>query len=96
MLAGVEYTHPIATLNLSIEAESTVKYGDVNKDGKINMWDYRLSKQYYNDEISFTPDEFKAADVDGNGRINMWDYRYIIQYYNDEISHFPVEQQSSP
>ncbi|MBR3275698.1 MAG: PQQ-binding-like beta-propeller repeat protein [Eubacterium sp.] len=96
MLAGVEYTHPIATLNLSIEAESTVKYGDVNKDGKINMWDYRLIIQYYNDEISFTPDEFKAADVDGNGRINMWDYRYIIQYYNDEISHFPVEQQSSP
>lgn len=105
VLPGVEYPQPLAVVQLTIEGGNQgtdpedpqepdpIRYGDVNGDNAVNMWDYRLVIQYYNDEISLDANQLLAADVNGDGAVNMWDYRLIIQYYNDEISQFPVETQ---
>lgn len=57
--------------------EITVLEGDVNKDGKVNMFDYIIVKSIYMG-LS-TPDEetFGLADVNNDGKVNMFDYIII-------------------
>ena len=56
------------------------KPGDVNRDGKINLKDYALLKQYIN---KWNVDiELSVADVTGDGKINLKDYALLKQYIN--------------
>ncbi|MBQ7171717.1 MAG: leucine-rich repeat protein [Clostridia bacterium] len=54
--------------------------GDVNRDGKINLKDYALLKQYIN---GWNVDiELSVADVTGDGKINLKDYALLKQFIN--------------
>ena len=54
--------------------------GDVNRDGKVNLKDYALLKQYINGwEVDI---ELSVADVTGDGKINLKDYALLKQYIN--------------
>ncbi len=59
---------------LDSEPASEYDLGDVNGDGKINMFDYMLVKSIYFDK--YTPDsaEFARADINADGKVNMFDY----------------------
>lgn len=58
------------------EPEPTYDVLDVNRDGKVNMFDYMIVKSVY---FMGTDDAEKAerADVDGNGTITMFDYMKV-------------------
>ena len=54
--------------------------GDVNRDGKVNLKDYALLKQYINGwEIDI---ELSVADVTGDKKINLKDLALLKQYIN--------------
>ena len=48
--------------------------GDVNADGKINMFDYMLIKSIYLEKHIPTEEESARADANGDGKVNMFDY----------------------
>ncbi len=52
----------------------TYETGDVNADGKVNMFDYMLIKSFCMNKAVPTEDQAKRADVNGNGNIDMFDY----------------------
>lgn len=62
--------------------------GDVNEDGKINLLDGMYILRYYNEEISLTNDQLKAADTRADGKVNLLDALQILRYYNGEIAAF--------
>ncbi len=51
--------------------------GDVNGDGKVNMFDYMLVKSHYFEKTVLADEQFARADVNGDGKINMFDYAVI-------------------
>lgn len=54
--------------------------GDVNRDGKVNLKDYALLKQYINGwEVDI---ELSVADVTGDEKINLKDLALLKQYIN--------------
>ena len=54
--------------------------GDVNRDGKVNLKDYALLKQYINGwEVDI---ELSVADVTGDKKINLKDLALLKQYIN--------------
>ncbi len=59
------------------EAENPVLTGDVNLDGKVNMFDYMIVKTIYMDKYVPTDDEFERADVNNDGKVNMFDYMIV-------------------
>lgn len=64
---------------LSVSA-NTVKYGDVNRDGKINNRDLGALQQYVN---GFSVDiDVTAADVRPDGKVNNRDLGLLQQYVN--------------
>ena len=63
-----------------VKAEKNRERGDINGDGKIDMYDFGLLGEYLGilaeipDGVSiFTGCELKAADINGDGRINNGD-----------------------
>lgn len=48
--------------------------GDVNGDGKVNMFDYMLIKSYCMGKASLTEEQSERADANGNGKVDMFDY----------------------
>ncbi|MBQ6885000.1 MAG: hypothetical protein IJN56_04595 [Clostridia bacterium] len=62
------------------DPNSSIKYGDVNGDGKINGKDYALVLQSINGwDVSI---DKTAADVNGDSKVNGKDYALILQYIN--------------
>ncbi len=59
------------------EADATDLEGDVNLDGKVNMFDYLIIKSIYMDKYTPADDEFNRADVNGDGKVNMFDYLIV-------------------
>ncbi len=68
-----------------------VIYGDVNKDGKINVIDANLLRRHAAKLIELDEGQLAAADVDGNGKINVIDANLIRRYAAKIINQFPVE-----
>ncbi len=48
--------------------------GDVNGDGKVNLFDYIAVKAHCLNKTLLTDDQQPRADLTGDGRINMFDY----------------------
>ncbi len=57
-----------------IKTEDSSLKGDVNLDGKINMFDYLIIKSIYFDKYTPTEEEFNRSDVNGDTKVNMFDY----------------------
>ncbi len=63
-----------------IWGKKTVKPGDVNGDGRINIADYALVKRSVLKTYALNEAQKAAADVTGDGRINIADYTRIKRY----------------
>ena len=63
---------------MSIFAQSSVLYGDVNSDGTIDNTDVDLLARYLSNDTSVEIDE-DAADVDRNGVIDLNDLLYLVK-----------------
>ncbi|MBN2441274.1 MAG: hypothetical protein JXJ04_08005 [Spirochaetales bacterium] len=75
--------------SFSLQAQSSVVYGDVNGDEFIDIVDALLVAQYYVGLIqTFAFPE--AGDVDGNDTLDIVDALLIAQYYVGLITEFPV------
>ena len=59
---------------LDSEVASEYETGDVNGDGKINMFDYMLVKSIYFSKYTPNASEFERADINADGKVNMFDY----------------------
>ncbi len=53
---------------------STYAKGDVNGDGKVNLFDYVAVKSHVLGKSTLPEDQQIRADLNGDGRINMFDY----------------------
>ena len=78
---------------VSYEVASSVVYGDVNGDGKINTADAAITYASVNKKITLKEEQLKAADVNGDGKVNAADAAIIYAYVNKKIAQFPVEKQ---
>ena len=56
------------------EDEEPSIVGDVNLDGKVNMFDYLIIKSIYFNKYTPTEGEFNRSDVNDDGKVNMFDY----------------------
>jgi hypothetical protein len=63
--------------NELLDREEAFEKGDVNGDGKVNMFDYMMVKSHYFEKTVLPEDQFARADVNGDGKINMFDYAVI-------------------
>lgn len=67
---------------ISVSADTTINYGDVNSDSAINNKDLGLLMQYLNSwEIALF--DYAAADVNADDSINNKDYGLLMQYINN-------------
>ena len=66
---------------MSIFAQSSVLYGDVNRDGAIDNTDVDLLARYLSNDTSVEIDEV-AADVDRSGAIDLNDLLYLVKLVN--------------
>ena len=62
--------------DLESEPDSKPEYltGDVNGDGKVNMFDYMMVKSCYLNKSELTDEQIARADLTGDGKVNMFDY----------------------
>ncbi len=58
----------------SVAAPPAYDSGDVNGDGKVNMFDYVLIKSHCLEKVILDGDRLERADVNGDGKVNMFDY----------------------
>ena len=73
-------------------AEMAMKYGDVNRDGKVTMTDANILLQYCQGRRSANSLDLTAADVNGDGKVNVLDVAMIKEYIIGRISSFPAEK----
>ncbi len=67
---------------------SSVKLGDINKDGKINSLDALLVLNYAVKNITFNSEELVAADVNKDSQINSLDALMILMCSVGKIEEF--------
>ena len=53
---------------------SSYAKGDVNGDGRVNMFDYVAVKSHVLGKSLLSGDKLDRADVNGDGKVNMFDY----------------------
>lgn len=55
----------------------TIRKGDINKDGKIDVIDMAMMQSHVRGIKLLTGDQFKAADINGDGKIDVIDMAMI-------------------
>lgn len=60
--------------------------GDVNLDGKVNVDDQLLIKDYIMNEVSLTDKQFKAADMNKDGKVDTLDYTRLGNQIAEQYS----------
>lgn len=74
-------------------AEPEILYGDVNGDGKVNLFDVIALIRYYNGVgTELSAEQLKAADVTGDGKVNLFDVIEMIRFYNGLIDKFSADK----
>ena len=63
----------------------TVKIGDVNNDGNINISDATYIQMGIAEVITFTDEQRRAADTNGDGKIDISDATCVQMYIADLI-----------
>ena len=69
----------------------TITYGDMNKNGQIDVQDALEILKAYVGLRKLDEEEQKIADVSGNGEIEVEDALYVLKYYVELIEVFPVD-----
>ncbi len=72
-------------------SESGFVYGDINKDGKVDVRDVYMARIFAAKLTVPTAEELELGDVDGNGRINVIDANLIRKFALQKINRFPIE-----
>lgn len=77
----------------SSTAQSSVLYGDLNEDGRVNSTDLTMLKRYLLQIINVFPgpNGSTAADVNADGKINSTDLTIMKRYLLQIIDKFPAE-----
>ena len=71
--------------------QGTVKYGDVNNDGLVNLDDYSNLKNALQNNTAMTLAAELSADVNKDGKINHSDELILLAFAKKEISALPSE-----
>ena len=71
-------------------AETTYKYGDVNKDGVISINDATDIQRYLVGYINFTRDMLILSDVDDDNDVSIMDATSVQMYLAHLIDDFPA------
>lgn len=85
--------------NFEIEYKNVEKisefasYGDVNSDGKIDIFDAVAVLQYIDGQIEFSEEQKKSADVNADGKISIIDKQLILGF---DLNYFPNTLPSKP
>ena len=66
--------------NATYEEKIRYKLGDVNDDGKIDVYDYVFVKRHCLNTIVLTDTNALSADINGNGMIDIYDYVLIKRH----------------
>ena len=71
----------------------TIKFGDVNGDGKVDAIDYALMRSYLLGIIKDYPVDkhWIVSDLNGDGNFNSIDFALLRSYLLGKIEVFPVE-----
>jgi endo-1,3-1,4-beta-glycanase ExoK len=87
------YPEPTPTPDPAPELKTSpkIKLGDITGDGKIDVEDVTLVKQYVLGLKLFTNDQKEAADVNGDKKINVIDVVLIMKKALGLIDKFPTE-----
>ncbi|MGN1432958.1 MAG: Ig-like domain-containing protein [Ruminococcus sp.] len=72
--------------NIKFTSKGTVKFGDVNCDGKLSESDTVLLDKYIKGTVSFSSIQKRNADVDYNGKINSTDTSIIKKCISNDYS----------
>lgn len=72
--------------NIKFTSKGTVKFGDVNCDGKLSSSDTALLDKYIKGTASFNSIQKRNADVDYNGKINSSDTNIIKKCISNDYS----------
>ena len=88
--AGVDCMEPFAAIQMTV-GEAT-RYGDVNRDGAVDMADASMILHYINGTGTLSDAARKAADVSGDGTVNMRDVSLVIRFVNGRLTSFPAEK----
>lgn len=91
LITAILFTCSVQT---AFAADSSVTYGDVNKDKKINMLDVVQLQKYIASLVKLDKTALQAADVTGDGKVNMVDVTTIQKYIAKLIEKFPAEDNS--
>ncbi len=79
--ADAPNTNPQTTQPPTTQAPtSSIQYGDINGDKKIDLTDLTLLSQYLLGDITFTTEEKAAADVIYDKDVSINDLSYLRQY----------------
>ncbi len=74
------YRDVLSYINIEYVSEVTYAEGDVNGDGKVNMFDYMVVKSICLNKHEPTAEVLERADVNGDGNVNMFDYLVVKSY----------------
>ena len=72
--------------NIKFTSKGTVKFGDVDCDGKLSSSDTALLDKYIKGTASFNSIQKRNADVDYNGKINSTDTNIIKKCISNDYS----------
>ena len=78
---------------MNYEIKTSVVYGDVTGDGKVDVRDAIFTYAYVNRKKTFTEEQLKAADVNGDGKVDIKDAILVYARVNRKINQFPIEKQ---
>lgn len=79
LLCSVLLLVPVTAFAAEYPAETLIRMGDVNLDGKINASDARLALRMSASLESSADTDLLSVDADGNGKISSADARLILR-----------------
>jgi len=76
--------YDITVSNANISQDATIHLrGDITGDGSVNLKDWGLMYDYFNEETELIGYTFQCADVNDNGMVNMKDWNLLYDHINE-------------
>ncbi len=92
LVGGIEPDGTTPTPPTTPPPASTVLYGDLNGDKKVNSSDLLLMKKYILGLVEEGDIAIKAADLNGDNKVNSSDNLLLKQYLLELITEFPASK----